>query len=214
MPFDLAPELNDTLTVLQLRAQWTLAHMARGESSWSFIMIRNGLVDQPAIVWDLWEATCKSLWMERRPTTFVLNQFVVQDRYPGVRPDLRIELDEPGHGSSPDSAPGQVGPVITWRSNLAGRSYRGRTYWGPIMRDDLETGFINDFLIDNVDSFAEHMIDAFGSGAVGETQPQLAVVSRHHNGAPEPIGRFALVRSFRPVHIMGTQRRRLKWWSL
>lgn len=214
MPFDLGMELNDAFTVLQLRAQWTLGSQARGESSWSLILFRNGLIDQPALVWDMWHANCYAPWRERRPTSWVMNRGVVQDRYPGVRPDLVIDLNEPGLGASADSWPGQFGPVISWRTALQGRSYRGRTYWGPGMRDDLESDFINEDCSDNIESFVDSMISTFRAGAVGETSPQLAIVSRRHNGLPEPVGRFALVNGTRTVRVMGTQRRRLQWWNL
>jgi hypothetical protein len=213
-PFPQPPELNDTLTVLQLRAQWQLGHMARGESSWSFIMIRNGLVDQPALVWDMWHAALYDLWTRRRPSVWTFTQAVVQDRYPGVRPDLIIPLNAPGGGSSADSAPGQFGPVISWRSVYPGRSYRGRTYWGPVMRDDLEESFVNNACGGDIETWAEIMMDTFAHGFVGETSPQFAIVSRRHNKMPEPIGRFALVDYFMPVRVMGTMRRRLQWWAL
>jgi hypothetical protein len=212
--FPQPPELNVTLAVYQLRAQWTLAHMARGESSWSFIMIRNGLVDQPFIVYNLWQAACLDLWTRRRPTSWTLNQVVVQDRYRTVRPDLIVPLDMPGGGSSATSAPGQFGPLISWRSAYAGRSYRGRTYWGPVMRDDLDEAFVNNACSNDVEDFAQAMIDTFTHGFVSETSPQFAIVSRRHDNAPEPEGRFALVDQYRPIRIMATQRRRLQWWSL
>lgn len=214
MPFDLAPELNDSLTVLQLRAQWTLGSQARGESSWSLVMVRFGPIDQTAIVWDLWDTACRALWVERRPSSWVLNRVLVEDRYPALRPTLEVPLNQAGAGASEDSWPGQFGPVISWRTAYQGRSYRGRTYWGPGMKDDLEADFISNDCSSNIEAFRDAMIDTFAVAGMTAVQPRLCIVSRRHNGLAEPIGRFAPVTGTRTVRVMGTQRRRLQWWNL
>lgn len=208
------PELNDTLTVLQLRVQWELGNHGRGENSWSFIMIRNGLVNQPLLIWDMWEASCKGFWMGRLPGTLTVTRALVEDRYPAVRPTLEIAINETGPGGSDDSAPPQCAPIISWRTHYQGRSYRGRTFLPPPMRDDLEADWVNSECSDNFEHFKDAMFDTFTGGFVGETSPQFAIVSRRHNGAPEPVGRFALVSESRTVNYMGFLRRRMAWWTL
>jgi hypothetical protein len=208
------PELNDTLTVLQLRVQWTLGNHGRGENSWSFIMIRNGLVNQPLLIWDMWEAACKGFWIGRLPQSLTVERALVEDRYPAVRPTLEVTLNEPGGGSSDTSAPPQCAPVISWRTHWPGRSYRGRTYLPPPMRDDLDFDWVTTACRNNIEHFVDSMMETFTGGFVGETSPQFAIVSRRHNNVPEPVGRFALVSEVRTVNYMGSQRRRMAWFAL
>lgn len=207
--FPQPPELNDALTVLQLRAQWTLGGMARGESSWSFVLVRFGPIDQTALLWEMWDAACHGHYVARRASTWTLDRVLVEDRYPALRPTLEVTLGEPGGGGSPDSAPGQVGPLISWRSDYPGRSYRGRTYWGPVMKDDLQEDFVNNACANNVRDFADAMFDTFCVAGMTATQPLMCIISRRHDNLPEPIGRFAPVTTFRSIQIMATQRRRL-----
>lgn len=216
MPIDfpVGTDLDDTVTVLQLRAQWTLGSQARGESSWSFLFLRFDPIDQQDILWTLWDTNLRSIFVERRPTTWVLNQVIVEDRWPQHKPPLFIPLDQAGGGGSADSCPGQFGPVFSWRSSLAGRSNRGRTYWGPIMRDDLEGDFVSDACSDNLEAFSTAMISTFMEGPVTENQPRFVIVSRQHDGVPISPGRWVFVTDVRTVRVLGTQRRRLQWWNL
>lgn len=208
------PELNDTLTVLQLRVQWEIGSRGRGENSWSFIMIRNGLVNQPLLIWDMWEANCKAHWFGRLPGALTFTRALVEDRYPGVRAALEIPINESGPGGSDDSAPPQCAPIISWRTPWEGRSYRGRTYLPPPMADDLVFDWISFDCRNHIELFVDDMMNTFTGGFVGETSPQFAIVSRRHNNVPEPIGRFALVNEVRTVNYMGSQRRRMAWWTL
>lgn len=211
-PFPQPPQLNDAVTVLQLRAQWQLGQMARGESSWSFVLVRFGAIDQTALLWEQWDDACRGFFVERRPTSWQLQRVLIEDRYPQLRPTLEVTLNQPGGGGSPDSAPGQVGPLISWRSDYPGRSYRGRTYWGPVMADDLDFDFVNNDCANNVRDFASAMFDNFCLAGMTATQPLFCIVSRRHDMMPEPVGRFAPVTTFRAIHVMATQRRRLQYY--
>jgi hypothetical protein len=213
-PFPQPPELTDTLTVLQLRAQWTLLHQGRGESSWSFLMIQNGLVDQPAIILDNWMTYCHDLWVRRRPTSWVLNRLWVQDRIPGIRPDLIVELEQHGGWSNGDASPVQFGPLISWRTAYRGRSYRGRTFWGPIAKDDMEETFVTNALNADLDDWAFAMLTMMGGGFASETSPLFSVVSRQHDLVPEPIGRAAPIIGYKPIRLMATQRRRQQFYHV
>jgi len=210
----LPPELNDNMLVLELRAQWTAGHMGRGESSWRFVMLNAGAPTQMAMLWDMWSASCKDRFRARRPTSWTLNQVIIVDKFPAENGDLWIDLNEPGLGTSEDCAPIQCGPVLTWRTDFPGRSYRGRTYWGPIQRLDLEVTFVTNALINAIEYFGEGMMSQFRWDVRSETEPHLAIISHQHNLVPEPVGRWADVQYFMPVRVMGTNRRRLHKWSL
>lgn len=211
---DPPPEINDNMLVLKLRAQWTLGHQGRGESAWHFVCLNAGAPTQMAFLWDLWESTCKSLWASRRPTVWTFDRVIIEDRFPAEEPELIMELNEPGLGPGADSVPPQLGPLISWRTAWPGRSYRGRTYWGPFLRDDLEESFVSGPLTSVIEDYAEAMLHQFGVAARSETEPHFAIISRQHDGVPEPVGRWADVEYNMPVRVMATNRRRLRWWDL
>jgi hypothetical protein len=202
-------ELNDETLVLQLRAQWALSPFGGGESSWSFVMVRTGFVDQAAELRDRWFDQIKPLFMARRPSDFELVQVVIEDRWPQIDPPIFIDVNEWGDPANPQSAPPQITPVVSWYSNYPGRSYRGRTYWGAVRFDDIQGGGVNSDLLVALGAFVSGM-DAQFIGPTGITQhPKLATVSRRHNGVPEPKGRYALTRLGIARFYLGIQRRRL-----
>lgn len=211
--FTQPPEISDISLVLQLRAQWKLQDQGRGESSWSFIMLNVDPVAQKGILWGKWHDFVKPHWMARRPTSWLLERVIVEDRFPGTTVPLVVDINEFGPGPSSNSSPVQTGPVVSWRTSFPGRSYRGRTYWGPIMADDLEDAFITTDLIDEIDDWIDSMFAAFYVEGRSPVEPSFCIISRRHNNTPEPRGRFAYVNDHRGVHYLGTQRRRLRFWG-
>jgi hypothetical protein len=211
--FPQPPEINDNMLILQLRAQWTLQDQGRGESSWSFAMLNAGVETQKGLLWDLWHDIVKVHWMARRPSSWHFDRVLIEDRFPGTTIPLEILIDEYGPGPSSNSAPVQTGPVVSWRTQYPGRSYRGRTYWGPIMADDLADAFITTELIDEIDAWIDSMFSAFYVGVRSETEPHFVIVSRRHDNMPEPVGRWANVTDVRQPRYIGTQRRRLHFFT-
>jgi hypothetical protein len=202
-------ELNDETLVLQLRAQWDLNPFGGGESSWSFVMVRTGFVDQAAELRDRWMDHIKPLYMARRPSNFELVEVIIEDRWPQIDPPIFIDVNEFGDSANPQSAPPQITPVISWRSEYPGRSYRGRTYWGGVRFDDIEGGGCSVPLLATLQDFVDGMDEHFFTTAGLGVSPRLATVSRRHNGVPEPKGRYVFTRLGIANLFLGLQRRRL-----
>lgn len=213
MPYDLAPELDDTLRVLQLRAQWDVSFTGRGESSWSFVMDRNDTFDQKAELYALWEANIKPFWMARRPPEWHFNRVLVEDRWPGTSVGLEVNIDEYGPSGAYSGAPVQLSPILTLYSALHGRSYRGRTYWGQIRVQDLDGSNMTEGLWNALNAWADAMANTFCAPSIFPSAPKLAIVSRRHNGAPEPKGRYAYVTALVRKRYLALQRRRNRYYE-
>lgn len=210
--FDLAPELHDGLMVLQLRAQWDVIFTGRGESSWSFVMPRADTLTKQEEVAALWLDNVKAFWMNRRPPEWHFTRILVEDRYPGLAAPLDITINEYGPPGSFNGAPVQLSPIIVWNTALHGRSYRGRSFWGQMRVEDLEGSNLNDDMFAAVNNFGFAMFDTFCVGSVVFPSPTLAIVSRQHNNAPEPIGRYAFVTAFQTPRYLAIQRRRNRYY--
>jgi hypothetical protein len=214
VPEILPPELDDLVTVLQLRAQWEVQFQGRGESSWSFVMLRTALVDQQQGLWELWRDNVKPFWMARRPPEWHFTRVLVEDRWPQVKEPLEISIDEYGPPGAFNGAPVQLSPILTLYSTYRGRSYRGRTFWGQMRVEDLEGSNITNDLWNALNSWADAMIDTFGAGPIIGVDPVLAIVSRQHNGVPEPKGRYAVVDRLTRRRYIALQRRRNRYWMM
>lgn len=211
--YDLAPELNETLRVMQLRAQWDVAFTGRGESSWSFVANRaGGLLNPLEELFALWEANIKGFWMARRPPEWHFTRVLVEDRYPGTMAPFEVAIDEYGPSGPYSGAPVQLSPILTLYSALSGRSYRGRTFWGQIRVEDLDGSNLSEGMWNALDDWADAMYDTFAV-PLFTTDPVLCIVSRRHNGAPEPVGRYTPVTHITRKRYLALQRRRNRYYE-
>jgi hypothetical protein len=209
MPRPVPPALDDTVLVLQLRAQWDVAFTGRGESSWSFILDRTvDPVGQAEGLAALWIANIKPFWVARRPPEWRFTRILVEDRWPHTTVGLEIDVDEYGEAGDFNGAPVQISPIHTLYSAYSGRSYRGRTFWGQIRVEDLEGSSINEPLWVLMNNWANAMYFTFCAPSLFPSDPKLAVVSRTHDGAPAVPPRYALVTDVTPKRYLAIQRRR------
>jgi hypothetical protein len=204
----LPAEVDDNLKVLELRAQWSVPGISSGESRWRFVMLRTGLFDQMQALADRWLEQIEEPWEEFREDTWTFERVVVRDLWPATAPDLIVPVGFVFTGALEDQGPPQASPIVTWRSDFIGRSYRGRTYWGPVRYPDLNAGTYVGGVQGAVNSFANAMMDTFAGGGLDAIDPHFIIFSRQHNGVPEPKGRYAPVTSFTQQPYLGTQRRR------
>jgi hypothetical protein len=207
-PLILPPELNDDLRVLQLRAQWEYSPFGAGESAWNFVSFRVDLATQQQALWDLWEQYVKPAWVARRPEGWEFTRVLVVDKYPGVGMDLEIDLNETVPPNGLDGAPIQVSPVMTWFTDYPGRSYRGRTYWGQIARQDLYFASFTFDLFAALAIFQNAMIDTFATPGGPGLLFNFCVISKQHDLMPEPVGRYAQIRYGQLRTDLAIQRRR------
>jgi hypothetical protein len=172
------------IQIWQLRALWSYSSFALSESSWSFADIV-GIPDGAFLLYEDWVNFIEPLYCAARPDEWELDWVLVEDRYPAVRPPLVINYIP---GQRPDSSgqgcPPQVSGLVSWRTGVPGRSFRGRTFWGPVRVDDMESdGFIGGDARSAMYDFAETMLELFNAGPPG-LRPRFAIVSRTENGAP------------------------------
>jgi hypothetical protein len=200
--------LGDVHQVWQVRAQWTSEGFSSGESSWSFVDVRYP-GDDGSHLYDLWAANLEPLFMTARPVNWALEQVVVEDRWPNTKPPFVANY---GSGLQPDSsgasAPPAATPIITWTSAHPGRSYRGRTYWGPIRMADIDDGWhLGGDAETAVYMFGLAMMDTFG-GSLDPSRPVFSIVSRTHDGMPRVPLVFVEVTAFNDRQYLGTVRKR------
>ncbi len=93
--------------------------------------------------------------------------------------------------------PPQVAIVVSWKTVLSGRSFRGRTYLGPVNRDcALSTGLIDPSIQTAIQTETDEL-----TSALSEISMDLAVWSRTLNS-------FHRVTSSSIGNVFDTQRRR------
>jgi hypothetical protein len=204
-------DIDNQVTVTQLRAQWTTPSFGAGESSWSFIQPAAN-PDYQLSVLGPWVDHLLPLFRAARPMGWRLNTIRVEDRWPSLRAAIIVE---DGWGPIPDTdvqgLPPQCTPVISWRTGIIGRSNRGRTYWGPIKLTDCEYSNVLGDGDTAVFNFADEMINRF-TGATFPSNPHFAIVSRVHDGMPVlPIGTYCNVTHYSYESRFGIMRRRLEW---
>ena len=137
---------------------------------------------------------------------------IVSSAYDLVRYAVRqvtggLEVYEQGtlvdctRGTDETQLPAQSTCVISWRSGLAGRSRRGRTYLPPTAEGDIVSGVFDTAYLDGVEAMAGDIIAMAQSGGVSYGNWEFGIWSETL-GTFTPVT-FALVRS-----VPATQRRR------
>lgn len=111
-------------------------------------------------------------------------------------------------GNGSQLLPLQDAGIITWRTALAGRSHRGRSYFPLMVEDQTDgAGILNALGLSSLDDAASAVFDAFGDGGTN-TSWRLGVVSRQLNGAPVVPPTIEIITAYLVRPVMGTQRRR------
>lgn len=113
-----------------------------------------------------------------------------------------------GGDASSEELPPQVTAVVTWRTALAGRSYRGRTFLPTTAEQNQDSGVLGATYTGYVNAFITQMLAVFGPTG-SDTNWQFVVISRFNNGSPRatPIGTPVTSGLLRPR--LYTQRRRV-----
>lgn len=210
MAFEIAP-LGDTDQIYQIRAIWEYDSVSGGESSWSFWSDRGtGLTKSE--LYAAWATAVGPMFVAKRPQRFRLVEVRVEDRWPGTSAPMVVAFPfYPDDHTDLHGLPPQVTPIVSWRTPHEGRSYRGRTYWGPCVREDCEEQNVMGDTSDNVYAWALKMLEVFGNfGSFGLAI--FCIVSRMHDGVAITPGTWTAVSHFEFNFQWATQRRRQGVW--
>jgi hypothetical protein len=118
---------------------------------------------------------------------------------------LRVNADSAGPGTqSGDMLPVQSALVLTHRTLLRGRSYRGRTYVAGLGEDKFAGGMYQGATVDTIVTMCGNFFTA--AQALGW---EPVVASYYHNGSPRTaaVGTLIEITQARD-YLPGTQRRR------
>lgn len=108
-------------------------------------------------------------------------------------------------GAVGNSSPNNVALVVTKRTALRGRSFRGRTYWAGIPKGDVAGNYVSSSYLTDINNACDALRDLL----VVEGLP-MAVRSLYANNLPRATGVMALVTSFQASNArVDSQRRRL-----
>lgn len=112
-----------------------------------------------------------------------------------------------GGTTSTDMLPPQAAAVISWRTALAGRSYRGRTYLPGMVESNQAAGLWTATVITGCEAIVTQMLAVFGPSGT-DTNWQFCIISRYLNGAKRgtPVGTNVI--SGLSTTVVYTQRRR------
>jgi len=204
--------LSDFDQVWEFKVRWHAARFDYGESRFMF---REPVVsgDRQLNAYSLWLDGPHDLWRARRPANWTFTDIVVSDYWPGLQADRVFPINQGHLGGGGAYAPSQLTPVAKWRSDEYGRSYRGRTYWGPIQIQDIGVNDgPQDELISAVGAWQFSMYEVFGPDAPF-VDPQFVILSEYHNGALREIPVFVRMLEFGMNPAFGVQRRRVKEWT-
>lgn len=172
--------LTDELQVWRLWAVYDYQTGTLASSRWCFVTLRDVGTTQAELV-ELWRDTLEEYYCMNRPTDWTLIRLAVEDAWPGTAAEQLFEYTLPFNpGPGGPGTPPQVTPVLSWLSGHPGRSYRGRTFWGPVLREHADEGFLN------VDGrFAPGRYGDLLTTEFGPLQPvwipAFAVLSRQHD---------------------------------
>lgn len=130
------------------------------------------------------------------------------DVYPGTAAGAELSFAAINGADTGDPLPWQCAGVISWRTALAGKSYRGRTYIPGPSEGDTLGGLVTAQYIADLNAVVTQMLAVFGP-AGSNTDWRFSIISRIANGVPRaaPVGTPVISGVARSVFY--TQRRRV-----
>lgn len=150
-----------------------------------------------------------STFLSGKHTSVSCDTLLARDVVPGTAAPVEYTVSpaKTGNNSSGDPLPPQCALVTTWRTALAGRSYRGRSYSAGLCENHQNAGTFDSSETTNAINIAQAILDRYGPSG-DSADYQLVVLSRYHAGVKRvtPIG--TVVTSFSVHAIVYNQRRR------
>lgn len=132
----------------------------------------------------------------------------VQDVKPGTGATVELNYAAVvGSGSVGDDLPPQCCQLYSWRTSLAGRSNRGRTYMPGLGEGQQAGGVIGAGAVTAFATVVTQLLAVFGPGG-SNTHWQFGIISHRHNNAPVVPPAFNAVTLGITETTVQTQRRR------
>lgn len=208
MPAPIPEEVGPLDRVWSLSARWSYSGFGLSESSWTLIS-STAMENADSLIYLVWSSYLEDLFCTARPSEWELDFIVIKDVYPGTKPERTIEYipgrfpDSLGKGCAP-----QVSGLLSWRSGAIGRSWRGRTFWGPVRDADMESdGFIGGDARAAMSDFGDAMFFHWGP-TIPVFFPFRAVISHQHDLVPLDPPWFIRPQYFNILRYAKTIRRR------
>ncbi len=176
-------------------------------SRWNFVTKQLPGQTQEALA-NLWREFLEPYYTALRPGDWTLHHLAVVDLFPGTQAEWTY-MYPPDYGpdSSGAGTPPQVSPVLTWDGGHPGRSYRGRTYWGPIRRVHADEGFYNVDGRDPPINFGNTITFNFAP-IFPISGPFFVVLTKQHDLSPTTPAQYVYPAFFGVDSSLRTSRRR------
>lgn len=153
---------------------------------------------------DYWEESAKPAYLHCMSARQSLRLLQVRQVTGGEEIYERTVTDN-GDLISADVLPLYAAPVISWRTGLAGRSRRGRSYMPTVSEGYQDQGVLNQDMISNLEAFGAA---ALVLGEVAVDYWELVICSLYSNGQPRANPLITKVTSYIARELLGTQKRR------
>lgn len=129
-----------------------------------------------------------------------------------VKPGIGIQYDltytsVPGSDGTSEPLPPQCALVLSWRTSLSGRSYRGRSYVPGLPEQHQNAGTWSATAISNITNFCASILGIYGP-AGSDPNWEFAVISRVQNGVRLATPVATPIESYLVRSTVYTQRRR------
>jgi hypothetical protein len=175
----------------------------RGTNIWHCDVLSNNAAAATAFITALknFYTSCGPLFGTSTATTIGTQVVTVED--PPVIVPATPQVAN-GTVSSTIATPAQLAAVASWRTALAGRSFRGRTYLGPLVQGALNGQSLSSTANNAIGTASLNLITASDAS----TDFRLVVLSRWHNGVKRPVPIGTRVTSAQTNTRVETQRRR------
>jgi hypothetical protein len=135
------------------------------------------------------------------------DRLTVRDVVPGTAAEVELDYTAVPGQITADMCPPQCATLVTWRTGLAGRSFRGRTFLPGLAEDRQANGTLVAAQLSEVADFVTQMLAVFGPTG-SDANWQFAVISRITAGAPRTPPIATAVTAGVVQTRTGTQRRR------
>lgn len=155
------------------------------------------------------EANLLATWMGPSGNGFSCNLLRVRDVVPGTGAgvDHSVVPAIAGGAGTSEGLPFQNAAVITWRTALSGRAYRGRSFLCGMSEGHQTAGTLDSGEISLMQTIITNILARYG-GSGASALYRFGVVSRTLNGVARPVPVWTQIEAGVARSLVKTQRRR------